>query len=178
MNRGYIKKESRKKILLLGDDLRVHSGVATICKELVISTSHVYNWVQIAGAVKHPDGGKKLDLSAEINKVANIDDASLMLYPTDGYGNPDLLRAIIKIEKPDVLCFITDPRYYTWLFQMEAEVRKQIPMVYINIWDDLPVPLYNSEFYESCDGLFGISKQTVLINKLCLDNSGVEYKEI
>ena len=38
----------------------------------------------------------------------------------------------------------------------------------MNIWDDYPTPLYNKEYYESCDLLMGISKQTVNINKLVL----------
>ena len=49
---------------------------------------------------------------------------------------------------------------------MENEIRKTIPIIYLNIWDDLPsTTMYNEEFYESCDALFGISKQTVNINR-------------
>lgn len=64
--------------------------------------------------------------------------------------------------------FFTDPRYWIWLFQMENEVRKKVPMVYLNIWDDLPAPLYNKPYYESCDALMAISKQTLNINRLVL----------
>lgn len=165
---GYIKQEDRKKILLLTDDIRVTSGVAQIGREMVVNTSHRYNWVQLAGAVQHPEKGKRFDISAETNKQAGIDDSSVILYPTDGYGNPDLLRQIISIEKPDAIFLITDPRYFTWVFQMENEIRKKIPIVYLNIWDSFPAPMYNKEFYESCDALFGISKQTVNINKIVL----------
>ena len=42
------------------------------------------------------------------------------------------------------------------------------PIVYLNIWDDYPAPIYNKAYYESCDLLMGISKQTVNINKLVL----------
>jgi glycosyltransferase involved in cell wall biosynthesis len=63
---------------------------------------------------------------------------------------------------------ITDPRYFTWLFSMENEIRKNIPITYLNIWDDYPAPHYNKAFYEACDLLMGISKQTVNINKLVL----------
>ena len=83
------------------------------------------------------------------------------------------------MEKPDALFLITDPRYWVWLFQMENEIRKHCPIIYLNIWDDYPAPLYNETFYESCDALLGISKQTVNINKLVLgDKSGnkiIEY---
>ena len=168
MKEGYLKKEDRKKILLLTDDIRVHSGVAQIGREMVIHTSHHYNWVQLAGAVSHPEKGKRIDISLDNNKQANIDDSSVILYPTDGYGNPDILKSIIEIEKPDAIFLITDPRYFTWLFQMENQIRKSIPIIYLNIWDSMPAPMYNKEFYESCDALFGISKQTVGINQIVL----------
>jgi len=168
MKEGYIPKEERRRILLITDDIRVHSGVAQIGREMVINTAHRYNWVQMAGAIKHPEMGKRADISEDTNKRAGIDDSYVMLYPIDGYGNPDLLRQIIKMEKPDAIFLITDPRYFVWLFQMENEIRKEIPIVYLNIWDEYPAPLYNKEYYEACDALFGISKQTVNINKIVL----------
>jgi glycosyltransferase involved in cell wall biosynthesis len=79
-----------------------------------------------------------------------------------------MVRQLIKIEKPDAIFIITDPRYFMWLFEMEGEVRKQLPIIYLNIWDDYPAPLYNKAFYQSCDALLGISKQTVNINKIVL----------
>ena len=65
---------------------------------------------------------------------------------------------------------ITDPRYFIWLFQIENEIRKHIPIAYLNIWDDYPAPHYNKAFYEACDLLMGISKQTVNINRIVLDD--------
>ena len=127
MKEGYIKQSDRKKILLLTDDIRVHSGVAQIGREMVLHTSHRYNWVQLAGAVKHPDKGKRIDLSADNDKIAGIDDSSIILYPTDGYGNPDLLRSVIETEKPDAIFLITDPRYFQWVFAMENQIRKEHP---------------------------------------------------
>ena len=171
---GYLPKDQRKKILLLCDDIRVHSGVATVAREMVINTCHRYNWVNLAGAINHPEKGKKLDLSQDTNTNAGIEDSSVTIYPTDGYGNPDLIRQLIKLEKPDALFIITDPRYFDWLFRMENEIRKEIPIVYLNIWDDYPAPAYNKEFYQSCDALFGISKQTVNINKIVLDEYAID----
>lgn len=179
MKEGYLPKNERKKILLICDDIRVHSGVATIARELVINTCHHYNWVNIAGAIQHPEKGKRFDLSADTSRSAGIEDASVFLYPTDGYGNPDLIRQMIKLEKPDAIMLITDPRYFEWLFAMENEIRKTCPIVYLNIWDDYPAPLYNKAFYESCDALLAISKQTKLINELVLgdkaENKIIEY---
>ena len=48
----------KKKILLLADDIRMHSGIATMSREFVMGTIHKYDWVQIGGAIKHPENGK------------------------------------------------------------------------------------------------------------------------
>ena len=165
---GYLPPEQRKKILLICDDIRVHSGVATVGREVVIHTAQHFNWVSIAGSINHPEAGKRLDLSASTNEQAGITDSSVILYPANEYGGPDMVRQLIEIEKPDAIMLITDPRYFIWLFAMENEVRKNIPITYLNIWDDYPAPLYNKAFYEACDLLMGISKQTVNINKLVL----------
>jgi len=179
MKEGYIKQDNRKKILLLTDDIRVHSGVAQIGREIISKTSHRYNWCQLAGSVSHPEKGKVQDISADINKQEGIEDTYCKLYPVDGYGTSDILREVIKIEKPDAIMIITDPRYFDWLFAMENEIRKTCPIVYLNIWDDYPAPLYNKSFYESCDALLAISKQTKLINELVLgdkaENKIIEY---
>ena len=168
MKEGYVPQEQRKKILLLCDDIRFTSGIATMAREIVVGTSHRFNWVNLGGAINHPEHGKRLDISADTNTHAEIDDASVFLYPINGYGDPQLIRQLIDIEKPDALMFFTDPRYWIWLFQMENEIRRKIPMIYLNIWDDMPAPLYNESYYESCDGLMSISKQTLNINKLVL----------
>jgi len=165
----YLPQNERKKIMLICDDLRVHSGVATVARELVLNTAQHFNWVNIAGAINHPEKGKRFDLSGDTNQNTGLTDTSVFLYPVDGYGDADLIRQLIKIEKPDAIMLITDPRYFEWLFMIENEIRKTMPIIYLNIWDDYPAPLYNKSFYESCDALLAISKQTQLINELVLD---------
>ena len=172
MKEGYIKKEDRKKILLITDDIRVHSGVAQIGREIVLNSGHRYNWTCIAGAVEHPEEGKVIDMSQELNNFNGLEDSHCLLYPAKGYGNMDLVRVIMHREKPDAILLITDPRYFSWLFHNEDQIRKEIPIGYLNIWDNYPAPMYNKEFYESCDLLMGISKQTVNINKLVLGDKG------
>ena len=168
MKEGYLPKEERKKIMFLCDDIRMHSGIATMAREIVLGTSHIFNWVNVGAAVNHPEVGKRIDLSQDSGNRLNIPDASVFLYPQNGYGNPDIVRQLLKIEKPDAIFFFTDPRYWEWLFKMENEIRTKVPMVYLNIWDDLPAPMYNESFYESCDTLLAISKQTENINKIVL----------
>ena len=179
MKEGYLPKDQRKKILLITDDIRLPSGVGNIGKEIVIHTSHRYNWVNIGAAIGHPEAGKRFDVSGDTNNIDGIEDSNVMIYPNNGYGDAHFLRKILELEKPDAIMLITDPRYFTWLFAIENEIRKNIPIIYLNIWDDYPAPYYNKAFYESCDALLGISKQTVNINKLVLDdkakNKIIEY---
>jgi hypothetical protein len=168
MKEGYLPKEQRKKILFLCDDIRMHSGVATMAREIVIGTCHKYNWVNVGAAINHPEVGKKLDLSQDTGNRCGIEDASVFLYPQNGYGDSTILRKFMELEKPDAIFIFTDPRYWEWLFQIENEIRAKCPLIYLNIWDDLPAPYYNESYYESCDTLLGISKQTANINKLVL----------
>ena len=168
MKEGYIPKEQRKTILLLCDDIRFTSGISTMAKEIVIHTAHRFNWVNLGAAIQHPDQGKRFDICQDTNGLAGIPDASVYIVPCSGYGSPELLRQVIDMEKPDAIMFFTDPRYWIWLFQMENEIRRKIPMIYLNIWDDLPAPIYNKPYYESCDTLLAISKQTANINRLVL----------
>ena len=165
MKEGYIPKDQRKKILLLSDDIRTASGVGTMAREIVVHTAHHYNWVNLGGAVKHPDTGKGFDLSEETNKHIGIDDSDVKVVCVNGYGDSGMLRSVINQEKPDAIIHFTDPRYWIWLYQMENEIRQQMPMVFYTIWDALPYPMWNREFYRSDDMLLCISKQTKNIVK-------------
>jgi hypothetical protein len=149
-------KPKKKKILLISDDLRMHSGVATQSKEMVLGTIHKYDWVQVAAAIKHPDAGKIFDLSQEITKETGVEDASVKLYPNDGYGNPDLIRELLIREQPDAIMIFTDPRFFGWLGYVGKDIVSD--------------PHWNEPFYRSCDLMLSISKQTYGINKRILSD--------
>ena len=156
---------AKKKILLLSDDLRMASGIATVSKELVLGTVHKYDWFQVGAAINHPEAGKVLDVSEDIQKTYGIPDANVKILPWNGYGNADLIRQLINTEKPDAILHFTDPRYWTWLYDIEHEIRQNVPLLFYAIWDDLPDPLYNRNYYESCDWIGCISRQTYGIIK-------------
>ena len=154
---------SKKKILLLADDLRMSSGVGTMSKEFVLGTIDKYDWVQIGGAIKHPEAGKVVNMNETCVEETGVKDASLTIYPVNGYGTSDVLRSVMAHEKPDAILHYTDPRFWGWLYEMEHEIRQEMPIFYYNIWDDWPAPQYNEFFYESCDLIMNISKQTYAI---------------
>ena len=150
----------KKKILLLSDDLRMTSGIATMSKEFVLGTVHKYNWVQLGSAVNHPEFGKIVDLNEDVKKRTGIEDANVKIYPSNGYGDINILRKLLDIEKPDAILHFTDPHYWQWLYDNEHEIRQRVPILYYHIWDNIPDPTYNRDFYESCDWLGCISKLT------------------
>ena len=170
---------AKKKILLLSDDLRLTSGIATVSRDMVIGTVHKYDWVQLGAAINHPDRGKIMDLSNDIREISGVKDASVKLYCNESYGTPMILRKLIATEKPDAILHFTDPRFWGWLYGMEHEIRTNIPLMYLNIWDgaglvgDSPTdPIWNKDAYSSCDLLMAISKQTYGINHRILSRIG------
>jgi len=156
---------AKKKILLLSDDLRMASGIANVSKQLVLGTVDKYDWVQLGAAIKHPEAGKVMDLNEDVRKRTGVADANVKIYPFDGYGNPDVIRQLLMVEKPDAILHFTDPRYWIWLYEMAHEIRQSVPLFFYHIWDDLPDPKYNRDYYESCDWIGTISKQTYGITK-------------
>jgi len=168
----------KKKILLLSDDIRLHSGIATMSREIVLNTVKEFDWVQLGAALQHPNENKIFDLSQDIRTQTGVEDANVKIYCTSGYGTQELLRELIHVEKPDAILHFTDPRFWGWLYAMEHELRQVIPLMYYTIWDGTPYPRYNKAFYESCDLLMCISKQTYNIVKQVLKECNYEDWQI
>ena len=60
---------------------------------------------------------------------------------------------------------------------MQSEIRREIPIFYYNIWDDLPDPQYNTNYYKSCDLLMGISKQTCnIVHNVCREEPKEDWQ--
>jgi glycosyltransferase involved in cell wall biosynthesis len=168
--------QKKKKILLLGDDFRLPSGIGTISKEIIYNTIQHFDWVQIGGALQHPEAGQMLDLSSAVAQETGVADASVKLIPYNGYGDRNVLFSVLNQEKPDAILHFTDPRYWVWLYQLEHEIKTtyNIPIAYYSIWDDLPYPMWNAPFYGSCDMIMGISKQSDNIHREVLTQNGFE----
>jgi glycosyltransferase involved in cell wall biosynthesis len=148
------------KVFTIGDHPLLPSGVATQTKYMIegLLESGNFEVISFGGAIKHSDYNVK---EVGIEKFG----ASWKIIPVDGYGTPQQLRSLLLQEKPDILWFMTDPRFYEWLWQMESEIRKVVPMVYYHVWDNFPTPMFNKPFYESNDAVVTISKVTSEIVK-------------
>jgi len=139
------------KILTLSDHPFSPSGVGTQTKYIIegMLATGKYQFISFGGAIKHQDYRPQ--------KTEQWKD-DWTVFPVDGYGNPEMIRSILRSEKPDILWFMTDPRFWGWLWQIENEVRPNVPMVYYHVWDNYPYPNFNRKFYLSNDHIATISK--------------------
>jgi glycosyltransferase involved in cell wall biosynthesis len=148
-------------------------------KEFVLGTIHKYDWIQIGAAIKHPEIGGIVDVSDDIRKKTGVLDANLKIIPYNGYGDISVIRKLIKEEKPDAILHFTDPHYWEWLYDNESEIRQHVPILYYHVWDNLPDPIYNRNYYESCDWIGCISKQTYgIVNRVGSLNSYNTYSPL
>jgi len=141
------------KIFTIGDHPLSPSGVGTQSRYMIegLIKTGKYKFVSFGGAIAHPDHKPQ--------KTEQWGD-DWIIWPVDGYGNADMVRAMIHQQKPDILWFMTDPRFYGWLWEIENEIRAHIPMVYYHVWDNYPYPSFNRRWYLSNDHVACISKLT------------------
>lgn len=154
------------KVLTLSDHPLSPSGVGTQTKYMIegLLATGRFEVVSLGGAIKHEN--------YQPMKTEEWGD-DWVIFPVDGYGTQDIIRSILRNEKPDILWFMTDPRFYGWLWQMEDEIRPLVPMVYYHVWDNYPPPKYNKVFYDSTDVIVTISRLTDEITRLVTDTPDV-----
>ena len=145
--------DKKIKIFTLSDHPLTPSGVGTQTRYIIegMLRTGKYQFFSFGGLIKHKD-------YTPIKTEEFGDD--WVIIPTDGYGTPEAARAMLWSEKPDIVWFMTDPRFWGWLWQIEEEVRYNVPMIYYHVWDNLPYPKFNKAFYDSNDFVATISKVT------------------
>lgn len=156
------------KILTISDHPLSPSGVGTQTKYMIdhlLSTGR-YQITSLGGAVKHKDYRPQ--------KTEQWGD-DWVIVPVDAYANPEIVRSMLRQKQPDIVWFMTDPRFYGWLWDIENEVRKFSSMVYYHVWDNTPYPSYNRNAYLSNDKIVTISKVTDDIVKNVTPEVDSEY---
>jgi glycosyltransferase involved in cell wall biosynthesis len=147
------KVTEKMTILTLSDSPLAPSGVGTQTNYMIhhLLKTGKYKFVSLGGAIKHQD-------YKPIRFEEWGDD--WIIIPVDGYGTPDQIRSLIRTEKVDAVWFMTDPRFWGWLWEIEDEVRPICPMIYYHVWDNYPFPKFNEPHYSSNDVVATISKVT------------------
>ncbi len=129
------------KILMLSDHALSTSGVGCQSRFLVNGLVEKGCWSvrQFGAALKHDN-----------YDVVQVHE-DFIIKPIDGFGNPDVLRIALATEKPDVVLLFTDPRFFTWLWEMEDEIHQVCPIAYWHVWDNRPRPTFNDKYYAATD---------------------------
>ena len=131
----------KKKVLILSDHALSTSGVGNQTRHLVngLLKKGGYTFRQFGAAIKH----------ANYDTVMVNED--FVIKPIDGFGDRNLIRVALATEKPDILLIFTDPRFFTWLFEMEDEIHQVCPIAWWHVWDNYPSPDFNSAYYAGTD---------------------------
>lgn len=131
----------KKTILLLSDHPLSTSGVGTQARWLVTGLVNTgkYTFRCFGGAVRHE------------NYETTVVNPDFVIKPTNGFGDKGLLRKTLAQLRPDALMLFTDPRFFTWVWEMEDEIHQICPIAYWHLWDNPPWPEFNRPFYESTD---------------------------
>ena len=145
--------QKKIKILTISDSPYSPSGVGMQTRYMIESLLKTgkYSIISLAGAIKH--------LSYEPIKSPEWGD-DWITYPVDEYGTEELIRSVLMNETSDIVWIMTDPRFWTWLWAIENEIRKSSPLIYYHVWDNYPYPTFNKRYYDSNDLVVSISKVT------------------
>jgi len=141
------------KVFCLADSPLAPSGVGTQTRYMIegLLQTGKFQFVCFGGAIRHPD-------YKPIRTEEYGDD--WLIFPVDGYGTQEQIRACLKAQKPDIVWIMTDPRFWGWLWDIDNEIRSVAPLVYYHVWDNLPYPTFNRKWYLSNDVIASISKVT------------------
>ena len=133
--------KKKYKVLVLSDHALSTSGVGTQTRHLIngLLKKGCWSFRQFGAAIKHTNYD---------TVVVNED---FIIKPIDGFGDPNLIRVTLATEKPDILFIFTDPRFFTWLFEIEDEVHQMCPIVWWHVWDNYPYPKFNDLYYQATD---------------------------
>ena len=143
--------DKKIKIITLSDHPLIPSGVGIQTKNFIqaMLATGKYEVISLAGAQKH----------ADMRPVVTQEwGQSWRIYPVKDYGTKELVREFLNKEKPDIMWVMTDPRLWVWLWEMEDEIRSNVPIVYYHVWDNFPAPQFNRKYYLSNDYIVTMSK--------------------
>ena len=145
--------DKKIKLLTISDHPLSPSGVGIQTRymiEALLKTGR-YQVFSLGGAVQHQ--------KHDPHQVEPYGE-DWVVQPVDGYGEADHIRSLLRSFKPDMVWFMTDPRFWEWLWMIDNEVRKSCPLIYYHVWDNYPYPTFNGHFYRSNDVVVSISKVT------------------
>jgi glycosyltransferase involved in cell wall biosynthesis len=147
----------KKKIIVLSDHALSTSGVGVQTRHLIegLIKKGCWSFKQLGAAIRHNN--------YDLIKVSD----DFIIKPIDGFGDKKTLRNVLITEKPDAILIFTDPRFFSWLFEIEDEIHQVCPIFWWHVWDNRPTPVFNNWMYEAVDGL---NCHSYLTYEMCSEN--------
>lgn len=146
----FIKPAKKHKILMISDHPLATSGVGVQSRVLIdgLIATGKFSFRCLGAAIKHQD-----HRTVQVNP-------DFIVKPIEGFGNKTMIRHLLLTEKPDAILIFTDPRQFTWLWEMEDEIHQICPIAYWHVWDNDPYPAFNDVWYQSTDLINCLSEKT------------------
>ena len=152
---GIPPAQNKLKILTISDHPLIPSGVGLQTRYVIegLLNTGRYKVMSWGAAINHADMRPQNVFPEKYN-------GDWLIFPINGYGDRERMRAFLLAEKPDAIFIVTDPRFYTWLFEMSDEIKLNCPIVYWHVWDNDPTPQFNDAYYASIDTIVPLSLKT------------------
>lgn len=140
--------EKKIKVLAISDNISLNTGVGIQCRKILtgLQKSGKFDCVEL--------GGSRLPNTQPFMYEG------VKVYPSGGesYGNALQVRQLMHMEKPDIVLAFSDPRFFSYLFNIDDEIRRFAKLVFYHTWDNEPFPKFNVPYYKACDEIIMISE--------------------
>ena len=158
---------SKIKVLFLCDDIRIYSGVGIQANKL------------LTGLALQKDTFEVAQIGSVVNRQPSPNPVlyeGVTIYEHQLFGDPAFTRQVMAHFNPDIIVPMGDPRFFTYLFSMDGDIRKKRKLVFYHLWDNKPFPKFNEPWYKSCDEIVTITKFTHdLYNSNSLENTFIPH---
>ena len=147
-------------VLLFSDNPFSHSGIAAMGRHICFQLLKQGFDVSVLAVMQAIPPGLAQ------NTIHKTEYGNVKVKITKSFADIPVLFAYMQEVKPDVLVLSQDPHFYYQLFQHTPVIRKDIPIVFLHIWDTNLVPQlegtahFNLPMYESVDAIGAVSHQT------------------
>jgi glycosyltransferase involved in cell wall biosynthesis len=141
------------KVLTISDHPFSKSGIGIQMNQLItgLLDTGKYSFFSVGAGLKHQN--------TQIQKVEEYGD-DWIVQPVEGFGDKNQMRQWLMGYDPDVVLFLSDPRFFIWGFEMEDEIRSRCPLVFWTVWDSDPAPKFNKPIYDCCDDIAWFSQHS------------------
>lgn len=158
---------SKIKVLFICDDIRTYSGVGIQAEKLLTALA------------ADKENFEVYHIGTVMNRKPNPQPLlykDVVIFEHQTHGDATFTRQVVGHVQPDIVIPMGDPRFFTYLFNMDGDIRKRAFIAFYHLWDNEPFPKFNKPWYDSCDELVTLTKFThEMYNKNGLKNTFIPH---